>query len=183
MVRVLISDVLRFSFEDIGEPSVMITGIILMPRLSASSWDIRKYQGVDLIITYEKIRFTHSKASLVIPSNDPLDTSIIPLILMYWLVCLSNHLCATGRKVCACESPLSLLTKHPDAHAGIFYSSLHQSWILTCTCMSSHALIQFEPRHEISNNVVCGTSKAQTSLRTRAVWSEPLLVSCVFYDC
>ena len=57
----------------------MIIGIILMPRLSASSWDIRKYQGVDLIITYEKISFTHSKASLVMPSNDPLDTLFYPI--------------------------------------------------------------------------------------------------------
>ena len=33
-----------------------------------------------------------------------------------------------------------------------------------------------EPVHEISNNVVCATSK-------RAVWSEPLLVAWEFYDC
>ena len=35
----------------------------------------------------------------------------------------------------------------------------------------------FEPVHEISNNVVCATSKPQTSLRIRAVCSEPLLVA------
>ena len=40
-----------------------------------------------------------------------------------------------------------------------------------------------EPVHEISNNVVCVTSKAQISLRMRAVWSEPLLVALIFYDC
>ena len=26
-------------------------------------------------------------------------------------------------------------------------------------------------------------AKAQIKLRIRAVWSEPLLVACVFYDC
>ena len=72
-------DVLRFSFEDIGEQSVMIIGIILMPRLSASSWDIRKYQGAAIIINYENIRFTHTKASLVKPSNDPLDALFYPI--------------------------------------------------------------------------------------------------------
>ena len=35
-----------------------------------------------------------------------------------------------------------------------------------------------EPRHEISNNV--GPAKAQTSLRIRAVWSEPLLDAWIF---
>ena len=33
---------------------------------------------------------------------------------------------------------------------------------------------------EISNNVVCTTSKPQISLRTCAVWSEPLLVAWIF---
>ena len=37
--------------------------------------------------------------------------------------------------------------------------------------------------HEISNNVVCGPSKPQISLRIRAVWSEPLQVGWVFYEC
>ena len=40
-----------------------------------------------------------------------------------------------------------------------------------------------EPRHEISNNVVSATTKAQTSLHVWAVWSEPLLVAWIFYDC
>ena len=35
----------------------------------------------------------------------------------------------------------------------------------------------------ISNNVVCATSKAQTSLRIGTVWSEPLLVAWTFYEC
>ena len=34
----------------------------------------------------------------------------------------------------------------------------------------------YEPWHEISNNVVCATS-------VRAVWSKPLLVAWIFYDC
>ena len=33
-----------------------------------------------------------------------------------------------------------------------------------------------EPMHEITNNVVCATS-------IRAVWSEPLLIAWVYYDC
>ena len=41
----------------------------------------------------------------------------------------------------------------------------------------------FEPWHEISNNVVCAPAQAQTSLRICAVWSEPLLVSWIFYEC
>ena len=40
-----------------------------------------------------------------------------------------------------------------------------------------------EPRHEISNNVLVRPAKAQISLRVRTVWSEPLLVAWVFYDC
>ena len=43
-----------------------------------------------------------------------------------------------------------------------------------------------EPQHEISNNVVqmyVRPAKAQTSLRIRAVWSEPLLVTWIFYEC
>ena len=40
-----------------------------------------------------------------------------------------------------------------------------------------------EPVHEISNNVVVRPAKPQISLRIRAVWSEPLLVAWVFYDC
>ena len=35
-----------------------------------------------------------------------------------------------------------------------------------------------EPRHEISNNVVCATSKASDQ-RLSAVWSEPLLVAWI----
>ena len=35
----------------------------------------------------------------------------------------------------------------------------------------------YEQRHEIFNNVVCGTS-----LSIHAVWSEPLLVTWVFYE-
>ena len=38
-------------------------------------------------------------------------------------------------------------------------------------------LIQYESVHEISNNVVCATSKGSDQLRIRAVWSEPLLVA------
>ena len=33
---------------------------------------------------------------------------------------------------------------------------------------------QYEPRHEISNNVACATSKAS---------DQPLLVALIFYDC
>ena len=44
-------------------------------------------------------------------------------------------------------------------------------------------ILVFEPVHEISNNVVCATSKPQISLHIRAVWSEPLLVAWVFIDC
>ena len=43
-----------------------------------------------------------------------------------------------------------------------------------------------EPVHEISNNVVCASNKASDQparMRIRAVWSEPLLVAWVFYDC
>ena len=40
-----------------------------------------------------------------------------------------------------------------------------------------------EPVREISNNVVCAPAKPQISLRICAVWSEPLLVAWVFYDC
>ena len=40
-----------------------------------------------------------------------------------------------------------------------------------------------EPRHGISNNVICATSKALTSQRIRAAWSEPLLVAWIFYEC
>ena len=39
----------------------------------------------------------------------------------------------------------------------------------------------FELRHEISNNVVCATSKGQISLRIHAVWSESLVVAWIFY--
>ena len=35
----------------------------------------------------------------------------------------------------------------------------------------------------ISNNMVCATSKAQISLLIRTVWSEPLLVAWIFYEC
>ena len=42
----------------------------------------------------------------------------------------------------------------------------------------------YEPRHEISNNVVyVRPAKAQTSLRICAVWSEPLLIAWPFYEC
>ena len=40
----------------------------------------------------------------------------------------------------------------------------------------------YEPVHEIINNVVCATSKASDQA-AHAVWSEPLLVAWVFYDC
>ena len=30
---------------------------------------------------------------------------------------------------------------------------------------------------------MCDQKKAPTSLRTRADWSEPLSVACIFYDC
>ena len=35
-----------------------------------------------------------------------------------------------------------------------------------------------EPQHEISNNVVCATSKASDQ-----PWHRPLLVACIFYEC
>ena len=38
-----------------------------------------------------------------------------------------------------------------------------------------------EQWHVISNNVVCATTNAQTSLRIRAVWSEPLLVDWILH--
>ena len=46
----------------------------------------------------------------------------------------------------------------------------------------------YEPWHEISNNVVCASSKgsdqpAWLSLGIRAVWSKPLLVTWILYDC
>ena len=44
-------------------------------------------------------------------------------------------------------------------------------------------LARYEQRNEISNNVDVWPAKAQTSLRIRAVWSEPLLIACIFYDC
>ena len=37
--------------------------------------------------------------------------------------------------------------------------------------------ISFEPVHEISNNVVCATSKASDQPAICIVWSEPLLVA------
>ena len=43
-----------------------------------------------------------------------------------------------------------------------------------------------EPAHEISNNVtICYVqpAKPQISLRIRTVWSEPLLIAWVIYDC
>ena len=40
-----------------------------------------------------------------------------------------------------------------------------------------------EPRHEISNSLVCATSKGSDQPAHRPVWSEPLLVAWVFYDC
>ena len=48
--------------------------------------------------------------------------------------------------------------------------------------------IKYEPVHEISNNVVCAMwyvqpAKAQISLRICTVWSEPLLVALIFYEC
>ena len=43
-----------------------------------------------------------------------------------------------------------------------------------------------EPQHEISNNVVCATSKGSDqpahTCSIRADWSEPLLVAWIFYD-
>ena len=44
-------------------------------------------------------------------------------------------------------------------------------------------LVVYEPRHGISNNVVCATSKASDQLGICAVWSEPLQVAWIFYDC
>ena len=41
----------------------------------------------------------------------------------------------------------------------------------------------FEPWRVISNNPVYATTKAQISLRIRTVWSEPLLVAWIFYEC
>ena len=40
--------------------------------------------------------------------------------------------------------------------------------------LSKHPLRLLEPQHEISNNVVCATSK---------VSDQPLLVACIFYEC
>ena len=54
---------------------------------------------------------------------------------------------------------------------------------LTLTFDSKDISLIYEPQHEISNNVVCATKKSQISLRVRAVWSEPLLVAWIFYDC
>ena len=42
----------------------------------------------------------------------------------------------------------------------------------------------FEPLHDISKNVVIvKPGKAQTSLPICTVWSEPLLVAWLFYEC
>ena len=47
----------------------------------------------------------------------------------------------------------------------------------------AHDMDKIEPRHEISNNVVCATSKGSDQpVHVRADWSEPLLVAWVFYD-
>ena len=35
----------------------------------------------------------------------------------------------------------------------------------------------------ITSNVVCGTAKPQISLHIRVVWSEPLLVAWISYEC
>ena len=39
-----------------------------------------------------------------------------------------------------------------------------------------------EPWHEISNNVVCATSKSSDQPDLHTVWSEPLLVIWIFYN-
>ena len=39
-----------------------------------------------------------------------------------------------------------------------------------------------EPRHKISNNVICATSK-DSDQPVHTVWSEPLLVAWIFYAC
>ena len=44
-------------------------------------------------------------------------------------------------------------------------------------------IFRYEPQNEISNNVVCATSKASDQPAHSAVWSEPLLVAWIFYDC
>ena len=44
----------------------------------------------------------------------------------------------------------------------------------TCSCIYSFS--SFELQQEISNKVVCAIS-------ILAVWSEPLLVAWIFYDC
>ena len=73
---------------------------------------------------------------------------------MEWVFCLYNYVQPIFRSTCYFECP-------------------KQRFVYTI----------IEPVHEISNNVVCVTSKPQISLRVRAVWSEPLLVAWVFCDC
>ena len=41
----------------------------------------------------------------------------------------------------------------------------------------------YEPQHELSNNVVCATSKASDQQGICAVWQKPLVVAWIFYDC
>ena len=44
------------------------------------------------------------------------------------------------------------------------------------------AYFVIEPRHEISNNVVCATSKGSDQLRICAVCLESLLVAWIYYE-
>ena len=73
-------------------------------------------------------------------------------------------------------------------HCRIFLSELsveesRNIIIISIKFMKNNKITLFEPWHGISNNVVCATSKPQISLRIRAVWSEPLLVAWIFYEC
>ena len=43
-------------------------------------------------------------------------------------------------------------------------------------------MLYYEPWHEISNNQYVRPAETQTSLRIRAVWSEPLQIAWIFYD-
>ena len=66
----------------------------------------------------------------------------------------------------------------PNLHkAKVFSFSYH-----TVEFKQNNDISVNEPQHVISNNVVCATAKAQTSLRIGAVWSEPLLAVWTFYD-
>ena len=103
--------------------------------------------------------------------------SIVEYILLSFQ-CRSHMLLVIGhimRKLVLVES----LQKGADQNVYL-YSQIGASIIYLLTIILDKP---FEPWHEISDNLIWRRAKAQTSLRIRAVWSEPLLDAWKFYEC